>query len=369
MRYIKPHYYDAFTCLADQCPETCCAGWQIMIDEDSLEKYENIPGPFGNRIRNSIDWEEGCFFQYGKRCAFLNEEDLCDLQTELGEDSLCDTCRMYPRHVEEYEDLREYSLSLSCPEAARMILGCKEKVTFETWETEEEDDFEEFDFLMFTQLEDAREVIYQILQNRTLDLRVRMKSMLELSDQIQTCVEENRFYDVDRIIERCKEKPEGTRKTNLQDRYAFMHAGLEILEKMEHLKPGWETMLKNIKETLFANGIKTYEAIYEGFQKEMGYDSSGKEDWEIEGEQLLLFFVYTYFCGSVYDDQVLTKMQLCVFSVLWIQELWMYHWAEEKRKPTFLERTELAWTYAREIEHSDPNLELLEEWFLQGTHG
>ena len=101
----------------------------------------------------------------------------------------------------------------------------------------------------------------------------------------------------------------------------------------------------------------------------MGYDSPGKEDWEIEGEQLLLFFVYTYFCGSVYDDQVLTKMQLCVFSVLWIQELWMYHWAEEKRKPTFLERTELAWTYAREIEHSDPNLELLEEWFLQGTHG
>ena len=68
------------------------------------------------------------FFQYGSRSAFLNEEDLCDIQKELGESYLCDTCKMYPRHVEEYEGLREYSLSLSCPKAAEMILENKNKV-------------------------------------------------------------------------------------------------------------------------------------------------------------------------------------------------------------------------------------------------
>ena len=35
----------------------------------------------------------------------LNEENLCDLYKALGPDSLCDTCRMYPRHTEEYEGL------------------------------------------------------------------------------------------------------------------------------------------------------------------------------------------------------------------------------------------------------------------------
>ena len=35
----------------------------------------------------------------------------------------CKTCRQYPRHEEEYENVRELSLSLSCPEAARMILS------------------------------------------------------------------------------------------------------------------------------------------------------------------------------------------------------------------------------------------------------
>ena len=33
MRYLKPHYYDKFVCTAGDCPDSCCAGWQIVIDE------------------------------------------------------------------------------------------------------------------------------------------------------------------------------------------------------------------------------------------------------------------------------------------------------------------------------------------------
>ena len=91
MQITFPSYYKKFSCIADACPDTCCAGWQIVIDETSLDKYEELSGPFGNRIRNSIDWDEEIFFQYGSRCAFLNEEDLCDIQKELGESYLCDT--------------------------------------------------------------------------------------------------------------------------------------------------------------------------------------------------------------------------------------------------------------------------------------
>ena len=107
MRYLKPHFYDQFTCTAGDCPDTCCAGWQIVIDEDSLERYGKEQGEFGKRLRNSIDWEEECFYQKNRRCAFLNDENLCDLYKALGPDALCDTCRLYPRHTEEYEGLRE----------------------------------------------------------------------------------------------------------------------------------------------------------------------------------------------------------------------------------------------------------------------
>ena len=76
MRYLKPHFYDKFVCTAEDCPDTCCAGWQIMIDEDSLEKYKNVQGEFGKRLHGSVNWEEECFCQNERRCAFLNHENL-----------------------------------------------------------------------------------------------------------------------------------------------------------------------------------------------------------------------------------------------------------------------------------------------------
>lgn len=105
--------------------------------------------------------------QYDRKCAFLNEQFLCDLQAEAGEEALCSTCREYPRHVEEFEGVREYSLSLSCPEAARIMLTEKGKSSFVQWEDEKEDEFEEdFDFLLYTRLLEAREILFSVMEKK-----------------------------------------------------------------------------------------------------------------------------------------------------------------------------------------------------------
>ena len=125
MQFTVPDYYKQFTCTAGQCPATCCAGWQIQIDPASLKKYRKAKGPLKKRLRNEVDWDEKCFRRYGGRCAFLNDDNLCDLYLEGGgSKAFCRTCRTYPRHIEEFEGLREISLSLSCPAAAEIILGC-----------------------------------------------------------------------------------------------------------------------------------------------------------------------------------------------------------------------------------------------------
>lgn len=193
MYYRKPHYYDKFSCTAEQCPDTCCAGWQIVIDENSLEKYSNVSGDFGIRLLNSINWREGIFEQYEKRCSFLNAENLCDIYKELGADALCDTCRLYPRHIEEFENLREFSLSLSCPVAAKMILQCQEPVRFLEEEDEKEEceeDFEDFDFLLFDCLLEVREKLFSIVQNRTIPIEKRMYCVLKIAKNLQTALDE-----------------------------------------------------------------------------------------------------------------------------------------------------------------------------------
>ena len=379
MRYLKPHYYDKFVCTAGDCPDSCCAGWQIMIDETSLERYGNEKSEFGTRLRNSIDWDEECFYQNNRRCAFLNEENLCDLYKALGPDSLCDTCRMYPRHTEEYEGLRELSLSLSCPEAARIILSCKEPVRFLEEEDDLEDDFEEFDFMMFSQLEDTRDVLFSILQDRSLPLTLRMSASEQLTEQYQIRVEEQKEYEIDELLRSCealhqRKKLQEFVSESLAEkgidaaslhRWARQIEELQVLRGLERLRPEWDQVLDGVEKWLYGSGEEYYRHICEEFHKMYGSLSSHKEEWENLGEQLLIFFVYTYFCGAVYDDMVCSKMELALFSVRWIQEFLMVRWLEDGKMLSMQDVEEISWRYAREVEHSDDNLNALEDWLFE----
>lgn len=369
MHYKKPQYYDNFTCIADRCPDTCCAGWQIVIDDTSLENYGKISGTFGERLRKSIDWEEGIFRQNQRRCAFLNQENLCDLYRELGADSLCDTCRMYPRHVEEYEDLREFSLSLSCPIAAEMILGCKEQVRFLEAEDdveEQEEEYEDFDIILFDWLEEAREVLLEVIQDRSLPVSARMLVLLNVSFLSQKALDQGILLEMDLRAEVEKAVSE-SRKTSVQKQGEKVFQNkillLKDLQKLEVLREEWTELLHRLEKNLYARGVEDYEALREEFLESVQETSSQKKQWEIYEEQLLVFFVYTYFCGAVYDDMIYTKAVLAVFSVLWIEELWMERWLSKGKKLEFQDMVQAAYTYAREIEHSDENLNLLEEFF------
>ena len=194
MIYTVPHYYNHFKCIASECPDTCCAGWGIMIDRASLKKYREMDGPFGSRLHNSIHWKEGSFKQYRGRCAFLNEENLCDIYSEAGPEYLCRTCRTYPRHIEEFEGCREMTLCLSCIEAARIILGCEEPVRFITREDEREETYEEFDFFLYTKLMDARELALDILRNRTWSWADTTSLCLGLAHDLQARIRKGRLY-------------------------------------------------------------------------------------------------------------------------------------------------------------------------------
>ena len=46
MEFTFPNYYKEFSCIAGSCPDTCCAGWQIVIDNKTLKKYQHFKGLF-----------------------------------------------------------------------------------------------------------------------------------------------------------------------------------------------------------------------------------------------------------------------------------------------------------------------------------
>lgn len=369
MRYIKPDYYDNFKCVADKCPDTCCAGWQIMIDEESLERYGEVEGEFGRRLVNSIDWQEGCFYQTDKRCAFLNEANLCDLYTALGSDSLCNTCKNYPRHTEEYEGLRELSLSLSCPIAAEMILLQNKFPEFVEYEDEREEDlaeeFEDFDLMMFTQLEDARGLVMKHLREEEMPLEDKLGLYLQFAEKMQECIVREEYCEIDTVIRQYEEQGfrGNSREKEKEEQFCHRQVLLQHMFGLERLREEWTECLTELANTLYKEGTAHYKECVERFHAFLLEKEETAKQWENIGTQLFVFFLYTYFCGAVYDDWIYSKMALAVESVRFIRELYLSRWilSGELQKEDYVE---LAYRYAREIEHSDQNLNALEEIFM-----
>ncbi len=134
-RLIRPLYSQPFRCIGPDCEDTCCAGWTVNIDQAALERFQQLPSsPLRTLIDASIaprpeiegETAPGACAQIQLtptgQCALLSSERLCRIHAEAGESYLPHLCATYPRKVFGIDGQEEKSLSLSCPEAARLVL-------------------------------------------------------------------------------------------------------------------------------------------------------------------------------------------------------------------------------------------------------
>ena len=125
MEVYHPKYYKDFVCTASACPDSFCKEWSVDVDTEAAEFYRQLPGPLGDRLRQVLqDTEDGTVMAIENgRCPMWRQDGLCRIQAELGHESLCKTCREFPRLRHDYGDFVELGLELSCPEAAQLILN------------------------------------------------------------------------------------------------------------------------------------------------------------------------------------------------------------------------------------------------------
>ena len=361
MRYKYPDYYKEFACTANLCEATCCAGWEIVIDDESIDKYLTVDSAFGNRLCKSIDFQEGVFYQNNdKRCAFLNDKNLCDIYKELGEEYLCYTCTRYPRHIEEFEELNEVSLSISCPKVCKIILEKREITGFYEEELEEDtEEFEDFDFLFYELLVEVRNEVFEILQNRKLHMKIRMYWATLLTKEVQEQVDQFHVFGIPDILDKYRSvtnleiEQQYHREVTGSNRYQIMQMCLQDLYQLEVLDEAFRPYVLHAEEVLYQSGVQEYNRLQERFEQEV--------DLQTEIEQILVYFIYSYYCGSIYDGETFLKYQFSFIIVHIIKELWFAKWIEQESMLTIEDRIRIVYRFAREIEHSDFNLDLLEE--------
>jgi lysine-N-methylase len=129
---LVPSYVTKFQCLGKECPDTCCAGWTVSIDRKSYKLYQSINvemlkdklKKFVHRNRKSASESNYAYIEMqgcNNSCPLLVDK-LCSIQLEKGERHLSNTCATFPRRTTHMAGTTEQTLSLSCPEAARLAL-------------------------------------------------------------------------------------------------------------------------------------------------------------------------------------------------------------------------------------------------------
>ena len=368
MKIKKPNYFKDFNCIADKCEDTCCAGWGIVIDDKSYEKYMNLESDFGRFLRSKIVEDEGdkVFLLNGDRCSFLNENNLCEIYNNIGEEGLCYTCRQYPRYLEEFGSLREIGISLSCPEACRIILNQKEKVSFELEEVEEEiSNYNDINANLYINLMQIRKIVLSIIQDRSIDIDIRGSIVLRFIDEVQEKIDSNeissikditnKYLDKDYINEVIENINKFKGKKDIK--YTNMKGILDTFKNLKHIKPNDLLGIDDVLRYFFQS--KEDKELY--FKNYNDFNNYYKEN-EYKFEQILVYYVYRYFLKSVFDYDAIGKIKFAIVSYIMIKELSAIRFLENRE---FIDSdlVDIAHTYSKDIEHLEENVEKLQELF------
>lgn len=316
-----PNYYPSFRCIASACKHSCCVGWEIDVDADTLAYYDTVSGEMGNRFRASIDREADppCFrLTPDERCPFLNENGLCDLITELGEKSLCHICDDHPRFRNVLSDRVELGLGLCCEAAAKLILSQTEPFSVVELPPEKaarerhaHEDREELDDLTASLIA-YREALLPLFRDRSK----------ALSDRIR------------HVFEKCDINLSES-GTEIFGSFASISALLRDMERLDH---AWDTYL-NALEKLTENPLS-----------ELNVETS------VAYENLICYFLYRYMTtdAEFWPDAERTRTAFAVICTVIIHAI---HRATGGKDLDSL--CETARMFSSEIEYSEENLERL----------
>ena len=297
MKVITPSFYKNFKCIDSACPDSCCQGWEVDIDADSMQYYKTLSGDLRVRIDSLLDKDEfdNDIFRLAekKRCPFLNAENLCDMHIAIGGEHTPYTCRTFPRFINDFGGTRELGISFSCPVASDMMWDLEEDFAFSQEINSELPALNDIDAELYFNLLSARKKAYEIVLDKSKPLTDRMVELLSFAKKLQAELGE---YE------------EGSEAVDF----------LFVFKNPELINPEWVAKVEN---AAFDKSVINSKPC----------------------ENIAMYFLFRYFMQAVYDRDVLSKVKMAAVGVL---------------IPAFFGND--AWTihlWSKETEHSDVNME------------
>lgn len=369
MKIRIPDDYDSFACLGGICPDNCCIGDELVIDDETWRFYQTIQGETADRLRSVLkeaetqDDDDGpvhCLSVEG-RCPFLNDSNLCSLYLAYGARAQSRICAGYPRCEEPLAGAVEKSLILSCPEAARRLIIRRTPQTFLTEETDGPG-IEETRGIRADELAavEERDELITLIQDRTQPLSERLK------DALRFCRERSgSFCFAGEYLIGTLLSADTGRDTLEADEVLFGRR-LELLRVLPWHAGSWPKAMAALEDTkahagLYADRLGAFRRC--AAEGRTAARHSGRLDSsepfypdETVFEQLIVYYLRRYYAWYLDDDDRESKLLTALFSCLVIRDLTMENAVPNRSVPVLYDIIRAVTTWTKTLEYDEENL-------------
>ena len=304
-----PKYMADFKCIGSECVDTCCAGWDINIDENTFEKYVNSKGELKELVQGKFreNKENEDFLNKGfmilkeqNKCPFLNDDMLCDIHGRIGEENLCITCKRFPRVYNIIDGIYEKSGLPSCEEICIKAFLNKEKMEFIEIEEDIDESAIEIRRIIDTEAFEGTDSLLQyfweirvnsinIIQNRSFSIEERLNILKYFYREIEKNYKMLDFESIENILE---DFSENTIDLELLKGKAYNESNEFYLSLID------ERLIENIK------GIRLKECILEYTNAIEGYDIN-KYSSELSKKLEKYSFIFeNYLVNQIFKDLI-----------------------------------------------------------------
>jgi len=372
MKVLKPFYYDDFKCIANDCIDSCCIGWQINIDENTYKKYKKVKGVFGKELNNGINRirSKSSKLEYGKmklkdkRCSMLNEDNLCNVYINLGESYLCNTCKVYPRDINKYGEIYERNLNMSCPEVVRYLVNFKNNFSFNMDEEELSDldkDYivhKSYDENLYNLIWDSRSLAMEIIQFKEIEIWKRISFFKMLTDKVQNIINEKQYDNYEEVLNNFREQITSVNVINSLDKISlipdvkikFIQSALQVRANNGLNNDKFTSLIIEYNE-LFDKNSDFKNNVENIIEKEEEFNTHLKEQENII-ENLLIYLIYKYFMNALYSKNLNAEVNNIILSYAMIKMLLLSRYNKNDKELNENDFVEVFYLFSRNVEHN-----------------
>lgn len=373
MKVLKPFYYDDFKCIGGECIDNCCgSNWRIDIDEKTYKKYKKLKGEWGKKIDSNISRNRSNpnYLKYGKinlknnKCSLLSENGLCTIHGSLGEDYLCNTCRVYPRSINKYGEIYERNLSISCPEVARYIIKSKDNFSFNL-EDEKLSDLDKdyivdgkYNEKLYNILWDTRSLAMEIIQFKEIEIWKRISFFKMLTDKVQNIINEKQYDNYEELLNNFREQITNINVINSLDKISlisdvkvkFIQSALQVRANNGLNNDKFTSLIIEYNE-LFDKNIDFKNNVENIIKIEEEFNIYLKEQENII-ENLLIYLIYKYFMKSLHTKDLNAEVNKVILSYAMIKILLLSRYNKNDKKLNEDDFVEVFYLFSRTVEHN-----------------